>query len=392
MSGAEPNATAATSPTGAAGPTSSAGISRRTLWTWLLSLIGGAALLWLASRRIQLLPERIELARLDLLVAGVALYLPYAAIRALRLRYALDPVVARAAEPGTGSRSGSGSGAGLTRVPTALLYGSGWVSFFVILLLPLRLGELSRPVLLARPGHPGLGFTEALSAVATERAVDGLLVVALLFLGLSTAADFSSSSIPGVAERVADIQAFGRVMAVIFALALAGLIFAARAPASVARLLEWLGSRAPLLRRLPIERVADIVERLAAAIRPLGSRRHGLPFLLWSLLYWLITVLQLWLLLRACGLALGLPEAATIVAVVGLSIQLPGGPAQAGSFQVGTALGLGLFIDETLLAGPGSSFAAIMYLLGLIGAAVMAGAGAWLLARGPETPPPGEKI
>ncbi len=379
MSGADPVSAAAAATVDVAAPESQprGGVSRRTLWTWLLSLVGGAALLWLASQRIQLLPERIELARLDLLIAGIALYLPYAAIRALRLRYALDPVVARA--------SAGAPGAPVTRVPTALLYGSGWVSFFIILLLPLRLGELSRPVLLARPGLPGLGFTESLSAVATERAVDGLLVVGLLFLGLSTAADFSSSSIPGVAERVADIQAFGRVMAVIFALALAVLIVAARAPAVVTRLLERVGTRAPLLRRLPIERVAGIVERLAAAIRPLGSRRHGLPFLAWSLLYWLITVVQLWLILRACGLALGLPEAATIVAVVGLSIQLPGGPAQAGSFQVGTALGLGLFIDETLLAGPGSSFAAIMYLLGLIGAAAMAGVGAWLLARDPDT-------
>ncbi|MCB2028406.1 MAG: flippase-like domain-containing protein [Rhodoferax sp.] len=344
-------------------------LRRRALWTWILSLAFGGVLLWIASQRIQLLPDRVEVARLDLLLFGIALYLPYAAIRALRLRYALDPVIARA------------SAGSLTRVPPALLYGSGWVSFFVILLLPLRLGEVSRPVLLARPGVPGLGLAESLSAVATERAVDGLLVVGLLFIGLM-GADISGASLPGVAGRVADIQAFGRFMAVVFALALAALVFAARAPQLVARWLETLG-RAPLLRRLPVERVSAIVERLAAAIRPLGSRRHGVPFLLWSLAYWAITVAQLWLILRACGLMLGLAEAAAIVAVVGLSIQLPGGPAQAGSFQVGTALGLGLFVDEAALAGPGSSFAAIMYLLGLVGAAVFAAWGAGLLARTP---------
>ena len=38
-------------------------------------------------------------------------------------------------------------------------------------------------------------------------------------------------------------------------------------------------------------------------------------------------------------------EAAALVATIGLSIQLPGGPAQAGSFQVGAIAGLSLFLD-----------------------------------------------
>jgi hypothetical protein len=77
---------------------------------------------------------------------------------------------------------------------------------------------------------------------------------------------------------------------------------------------------------------------------------------------------------------LGLAEAAVIVAVVGLSIQLPGGPAQDGTFQVGAAAGLSLFLDGDAVAGPGSTFAVVMYLLQFVGAAVMAIPGLFLMA------------
>ena len=62
------------------------------------------------------------------------------------------------------------------------------------------------------------------------------------------------------------------------------------------------------------------------------------------------------------------------------SIQLPGGPAQLGSFQLGVALALGLYLDPG--AHPGAvSFSVAMYTLQLAGVAMFAAPGAWLLAR-----------
>lgn len=263
-----------------------------------------------------------------------------------------------------------------------MLLGSGWVSFLVILLLPLRLGEVSRPVLLARPRLAGLGLPEAISAVATERVVDGLLVVGLLFAGLSIADPVSATAI--------DVRAFGRGMAALFVVALLALVLIARAPRGVTRLL------APLVRGLGPTRAAaalGFAERLSAALRPLGQRRQGIPFVALSLVYWAITVVQCWLLLVAFGLPLGLAEAATLIAAIGLSIQLPGGPAQAGSFQVGAAVGLGLYLDAAALAGPGSQVTATLYFVGIVGALVMAAPGAYLLARPSEArdPPPPAK-
>lgn len=332
---------------------------RRRALVWAASFVGAGALLWLASRRVPLWPDALDLPRPGLLVLAAALHVPYSLTRAGRLRYALDPRVRAAA----GDRA--------ARVPPALLYGSGLTSFFVILLLPLRLGELSRPLLLARAGVPGIGLPEAVAAIASERLLDGLLVVGLLFLGLGLAEQFS----PGFSALVGSIERFGLGMGGLFGGLLLALGLLAFAPPA------WVERGRRLALPVLGARLAGFAVHLAEALRPIFTRRQGLGLLVWSLVYWAITVAQLWLVLHACGLGLGLAEAAAIVAVVGLSIQLPGGPAQVGSFQFGAALALELFVDAAAMRGPGASFGAVMYLLGLVGAGALALPGLALLAR-----------
>ncbi len=316
---------------------------------WSASLLGAGVLLWLASQRVALWPTQFHLPRPDLLAVAVALHIPYSLTRSLRLRYALDPRV-RAA-----------TGDPHARLPRDLLHGSGLVSFLVILLLPLRLGELSRPLILTRAGVPGVGLPEAIAGVASERAVDGLFVVGLLLAGVARA---TTAGADGAAQ-------VGRGMGLVFLAMLAGLALLAALPP---RLLTRWTAAAP-------ERLGQFILHFAATLRGLAAPRTGLPLLAWSTVYWTLTVLQLWLVLHACGLPLGPAEAAAIVGIVGLSIQLPGGPAQVGSYQVGSVLALGLFVPAADLAGPGSSFVAISFLLGLVGAAILALPGAWLLAR-----------
>jgi hypothetical protein len=53
----------------------------------------------------------------------------------------------------------------------------------IVMLLPFRLGELSRPLMLTRAGEPGIGLAESVSAIAVERVVDGLVVVGMLSSG-----------------------------------------------------------------------------------------------------------------------------------------------------------------------------------------------------------------
>jgi uncharacterized membrane protein YbhN (UPF0104 family) len=332
--------------------------SKRKLVLWLASIAAAALLLVLVARfgRIDLWPDPLVLPSPWLFVGACAMQLPYTLTRALRLRYVLDPLVTAA----SGERR---------RFDWRVLQGSGMVSYPIVILLPFRLGELSRPVLLTRAREPGVGFAESLSAIAVERVVDGLMVVGMLFFGLA----FASLQGDDV-ETIAYVRGFGRLMAITFVLGLVVLLGAAARPAA----LEQIVARV-LPGRLG-ERAAAAAGRVAGTIAALFDWRCGLPFLLWSLIYWSLTICQLWLVLLACGLELGFADAAAVVAIVGLAIQLPGGPAQAGSFQFGMAAALGLLtgFEHTAAA---SSFAALMYLLSLGGAWSFALPGAWLLAR-----------
>jgi len=319
-----------------------------------LSAVVGALLLAWASTRIELWPQVWTFPEPWALAAAIALQVPYALLRAARLAYVLDPWTLRA---------------GGARFDRKALYGSGFVSFFVLLVLPLKLGEASRPLLLTAARQPGVGLSASLAAVAVERILDGLLVVALLFVGLELA-DVRSIAL------VEEVRAAGLVAGAAFFAASGGLFWLAGAPAERARtacrpLASW--------RRAP--RLVAALTRVGEALQVLRAWRISVPLVASTCLYWIVTIAQLWCVQRACGLELGASEAATLVAIVGLSIQLPGGPAQVGTFQLGAAMGLALFCNETLLRSAGSQFAATLYLLGLAGAAAFAGLGAWLLQR-----------
>ena len=268
-------------------------------------MLGAALFLWLASTRLRLWPETLTLEAPLLLAAAAAMHVPYAIVRALRLQYVFDPLIAR-----------SGGAQARSRMSRRLLYGSGFVSFFVLLALPLKLGELSRPILLARGRQPGLGLAEAVGGVALERLVDGLVIVGMLFGGLAL-------SDVRVESEVADIEAFGVGMFAAFLVGVVVLVVSARAPhraVAVAQAISGVfGERARTL-------AGSLVERVASTMRGVLDLEHAAPFVGWSLLYWAITATQLWLVLEACGIHLGAAAAAAIVAIVGLSIQLHGGP------------------------------------------------------------------
>jgi hypothetical protein len=332
---------------------------------WALSLVVGGLLLWLARARlgVSLWPDEFTLRHPTLLWIAIAIVVPYAWIRAARLRWVLDPLVAEAA------------GDPRARFDRGQLLGSGWVSFLVLMVLPFKVGEVSRPLLLAAAQKPGVGVPESVGAVGIERIVDGLLVCAMLFGGIAAS---DAVRFP-LGDDLADVQWFGQWMLAAFGLALAVALWISRAPARWGARVEsafaFAGPRVAAL-------LARAVERLGHAFAQLAELRRVVPLALASVLYWALTILQLALVARACGVDLGAPEAAAVVAIVGLSIQLPGGPAQAGTFQVGAGAALALFVDPVAHADAVASFVALMYALQLGGAVAMAVPGAVLLAAG----------
>jgi hypothetical protein len=337
----------------------------RTALLWLASFVIGGLLLWLARARlgVSLWPDVFTLERPQLLWLAIALVVPYAWIRAARLRWVLDPLVAEAsADP-------------QARFDRSQLLGSGWVSYVVLMVLPFKVGEVSRPLLLAAARQPGVGVPEAVGAVGIERIVDGLLVCAMLFGGIAAS---DAVRFP-LGDDLADVQWFGQWMLAAFGIALVVALWVSRAPA------RW-GARVQSSFAFAGPRVAatlaQAVERLGHAFAQLAELRRVVPLAGVSIVYWSLTILQLALVSAACGVDLGAAEAAAVVAIVGLSIQLPGGPAQTGTFHVGAGAAVSLFVDPLAHGDAVGSFVALMFAVQLGGAIAMSLPGAALLAAG----------
>ena len=244
----------------------------------------------------------------------------------------------------------------------------GTVGFTAILLLPLRLGELVRPFLLAKRNDDVSG-PAALATIVVERVIDGLIITGLLFVGLVTYQGDASTEL---------VQTIGVVALAIFAPALVLCVIAAYSGAvarrvvmaTVGRFSERVGQWA-----------AGMLEQFAAGLGTLSRRRQVVPFLGVTAVYWGTNAVSMWLLLTfGFDLNLTLWEVYTVMAVLVVGIMVPAGPALVGNFEYFVVQGLGLFVvlDQAGVAGQVGAFAAVLHLLQIV---VIVVPGVWVMIR-----------
>ena len=307
-----------------------------------LSLALGGAALWLLSRDVGTLPSSFAIAWWAL-PAYLALLLVYFFTRAWRwwfLVAALGP-------------------APLGRTVQVALAGFLW-----IIVLPWRLGELARPLLLAQ--LTPIPAPQILGTVAIERVVDGLTVCGVFFLTLA---------LRGPAPEGAELQAIAGSVSALFLAALAVLCAMALWPRAVGA-----GLRALLRRIHPgvAEHLAGLADEIGAGLRALPSPRPLLRFLAVHALYWAINALGMWMLARGCGLDLDLVESAAVMTIINLALLVPGAPGHLGTFQLGVLGGLTLFVPPAEVAEAGLRYAFYLYTAQI---GVCVALGAWAGAR-----------
>ncbi len=200
------------------------------------------------------------------------------------------------------------------------------ISAYLNLILPLRLGDISRAVVLRRHA-PHLSMVGILSTVGAELTFDMLILMTLL-AGL-----LLFLPLPPLLTTAGGVLAIGTTVAVLGVLALA------RSDALLTRIIR------PLAARLLPERLAQGVVGIAARARDglatLRDNRQVVALLLISLLNYAIQAVSNWLLLLVfledASLAAGL------VALVGagLGLALPLLPGSTGTYQLAVALALG---------------------------------------------------
>jgi uncharacterized protein (TIRG00374 family) len=218
------------------------------------------------------------------------------------------------------------------KVPAGPLLAISSVGFMAILALPVRLGEFVRPGLLRKAGYTTA--SAGLGTVAVERIVDGL-IISLLVFGAFFA--HQSPTSPGW-MMVTAYAALG-----VFAVALSFLAFALRWPRPTVQLclrLTLLPRYAPRLAAVIEHRLIDMIRGCAA----LKDVKNLALFLIWSVVYWGVNGLGVWLLARAFGLPLSLIGAYATMGLLGVGLMLPNSPGLVGQFQWFTLLGLSLYL------------------------------------------------
>ncbi len=249
---------------------------------------------------------------------------------------------------------------------------TAWIGFAAVMFLPLRAGEVVRPVLVARRSAvPGW---QAAGTVGAERIIDGVCLSAILFVALRLAPPR-----PGLADGSALDEAMTLVPSVassalvLFCACLAAMILFLGRPAwgsrAVRAAVGWLSPRLS-------ERLASIVERIAQGLSFLPSPRRLVPYALETGAYWACNAAGLWLLARGCGLALDPWQACVVMGCLGFGIVVPSGPGFFGAFQLAIYLALGLYLPREVVTVEGSAFVFIAYVgqLALHGLGALTGA------------------
>ena len=211
--------------------------------------------------------------------------------------------------------------------PLATLVHATNIGFMANMILPLRIGEVIRPVLVNRREH--LPLSGLLASIVLERIFD-MFTILLLF-------GVSALLVP-VSDQV---SRWGAMLTAV-----------AAAVGVVILLIRWQERRAlSIFRRccelLPAkigEPAYGFVGGFVTALEILDSPIAFIKALTWSLYLWLVITMTY--VLGAAGFGLQAPYFVTglvVTTVVAIAVSVPSAPGYIGAFQLGCVLGLAIF-------------------------------------------------
>jgi hypothetical protein len=259
---------------------------------------------------------QVRQVRADLLIASLVTVVLSFVARAYRWRYLLAPL-------------------GDTRMRT--VFRATVIGFGALALLPVRVGDVIRPYLLARQER--LPVSSVFATIVMERVLDLIAVLALLAFYVRIVA--GPSDLPP--RLLTPIETSATVAAIIVA-GLLGLMWV------LATHPERIGKLAAALARVLPGKLSDRVGRLASTFSSgfaaTRSARQLLLAVLWSFVVWLAIAAQCWTVTIAFGIAM--PFTGTFLLqsmlVIGVAVPTPGG---VGSFHEAYRLGVTTFFGAS---------------------------------------------
>ncbi|QRK05579.1 flippase-like domain-containing protein [Archangium violaceum] len=238
---------------------------------------------------------------------------------------------------------------GMERVPFRKLNEASGIGFMMLLVLPFRLGEFARPLLIAQ--RSSIRRSAAMTSVVLERITDGISVAVLMRVLLFF--------VPAEVPEVRYVKLGANLMFAVFAGGLVFLLFALWHQARAVHLVRaTVGRVAPGV----ADKMADVVDTFVGAMRQLPDRRQMVGFFVYTALYWGLNGAGMAVLSRAFGLNLSLFQAYVVMSVLVVGVMIPAAPGMVGTFQAAIKVGLSLFVPATVVNGSGLAYANVMWL------------------------------
>lgn len=239
---------------------------------------------------------------------------------------------------------------GLERVPFKPLNEASAIGFMMLLVLPFRLGELARPLLIGQ--RSTIRPSAAMTTVVLERITDGLFV-ALLMRGLLF-------FVPADAEGLDRVKFGANIMFAFFGSGLAFLLFSLWHQERAVQLV-----RATVGRVLPpvADKMAGIVDTFVGAMRQLPGARQQALFVFYTLVYWGLNGAGMAMLSRAFGgVGLTLFQSFVVMSMLVVGLMIPAAPGMVGTFQWGMRVGMSLFLPASVVTGSGLAYSNVLWL------------------------------
>jgi glycosyltransferase 2 family protein len=304
--------------------------SRRTLLIRLsASLVLAGIFVWvLRAGAFPLVPSKSSLVRVNvmLVAAYVPLFVVIQSIRSFRWLWL------------------SSSLSSLS-VGTAMRV--AYIAHAALIVLPLRMGEFVKPMLLRRHG---VSAAAVASTIGAERIIDGLFVGLILFVSIAIAPGNGSQS-SGMVTTAARLAVGG------FSLAFALLVLLYFRRGWIERLTRyvvgWFSVRMA-------EQAVALVQKFASGLDFLRDGRAAAKYVTATAFYWILQIVGIWAVVRGCHLGeIGLVQICAVSAVLALGFLLPAPPGFFGAFQASYYAGLLLYLPVPRATSEGA--AAVFY-------------------------------
>ncbi|MBU1381341.1 flippase-like domain-containing protein [Myxococcota bacterium] len=228
------------------------------------------------------------------------------------------------------------------------VYWTSFIGFAAILVLPLRMGEIVRPMLLSSPksSEDRLRTTWLLSAVLVERITDGIIMSLTVFCCIL------------LIRNPPNWLFITGLISLLFFIALAGLsLFISFFPDFIIRLAALpLRLTRRTFSSLIIEKLKYIIDGIRKGLAMSVKRHEFSHFLFFTMVYWAFNAFGVFVLAKAFYLDVSLNISTLIMSLVVIGIFIPAAPGHVGNYHHFARLGLSIAITGAILEGPGMAF------------------------------------